>query len=119
MDKQELYQRAEKVLNQALEAARKSVKLVAKKAGEAAQVSKLLIEKLNLEHRVAKQFTRLGGCVYEKAAREGRESLVQDPEILSLVEEAKRLESELSRIEAALESEKKQRPIPRARMKSK
>ncbi len=119
MDRQELYQRAEKALNQALEAAKKSVKLVAEKAGEAAQVSKLLVEKLSLEHRVTKQFARLGGCVYEKAAREGRESFVQDPEIRSLVEEARKLESELSRVEATLASERKQKTAPRTRAKSK
>ena len=119
MDKQELYQRAEKALNQALEATKKSVKLVAEKAGEAAHVSKLLVEKLNVEHRVTKQFARLGGCVYEKAAREGKDPLTQDPEIRSLIEEAKKLESELSRIETALASEKKPKGTSRARAKSK
>ena len=119
MDKQELYQRAEKVLNQTLEAAKKSVKLVAEKAGEAAHVSKLLVEKLNLEHRVTKQFARLGGCVYEKAARGGKESFLQDPEVRGLVEEAEQLESELARIEATLASERKQKRTPRARAKSK
>lgn len=119
MDKQELYQRAEKALNQALEAAKKSVKLVAEKAGEAAHVSKLLVEKLNLEHRVTKQFARLGGCVYKKAARQGRESFLQDSEIRSLIEEARKLESELSRVEETLASERKQKTTTRAHAKSK
>lgn len=118
MDKQELYQRAEKALNQALEATKKSVQLVAEKAGEAAQASKLLVEKLNLEHRVTKQLARLGGCVYEKATREGRESFIQDPEIRNLIEEARKLESELARVEASLQSERKQKRAPRARAKS-
>jgi len=70
MDKKELFERAEKALNQALEAAKKSAKIVAEKAGEAAQVTKLLVEKASLEHRVTKQLTRLGGRVYENTADE-------------------------------------------------
>lgn len=115
MDKQELYQRAEKALNQAFEAAKKSAKLVAQKAGEAAHVTKLLVEKATLEHRVTKQFTRLGGCVYEKAAREGREPFLDDPEVRNLVEETKKLEDELSQVESTLQSELKQKKFPKRR----
>ena len=106
MDKRELYQKAEKALNQAFETAKKSVAIVAEKAGEAAQVTKLLVQKATLEHRVTKQFARLGGCVYEKLAREGRQSLAHDSEVQSLMEETQRLEAELTQIEAALDREK-------------
>ena len=107
MDKKELYERAEKALNQAFEAAKKSAKVVAEKAGEAANVTKLLVQKLNLEHQASKQFARLGSRVYEKAVRDGREVFLQDAEIRNLVEEARKLESELAQIEESLENEKK------------
>jgi len=118
MDKQELYQRAEKALNQAFETAKKSIQLVAEKAGEAAHVTKLLVEKVTLEHRVTKQFARLGGCVYEKAARQGRESLLEDPEVRNLVEETQKLEAELARVETNLEGEFKQKKFPKRRSRS-
>ena len=106
MKKEEFFQKAEKALNQAFEAAKKSAKVVAEKAGEAANVTKLLVDKVKLEHRVTKQFARLGGAVYEKAAREGEETLLENLEIRDLVEETKKLESELAQVEATLETEK-------------
>lgn len=109
MDKRELYERAEKALNRAFEGTKKSVRAVARKAGEAAQVTKLLVEKVGLEHRVTKQFARIGGRLYEKVAREGRENFAPDPEIKNLVEETKELEAELAQIEASLEIETKRR----------
>ena len=69
MDKKTLYDKAEKAINQAFEAAKQSVKVVSEKAGEAAHVTKLLIEKATLEHRVTKQFAQLGSRIYEKALR--------------------------------------------------
>lgn len=107
MDKRELYDKAERALNQAFETAKRSVKVVAEKAGEAAHITKLLVEKVSLEHRVSRQFARLGGTIYQKVAREGRETLGGDPEIRNLVEETKKLEAELAQVEATLETEKK------------
>ena len=118
MDKKEFFEKAEQALNQAFEAAKRSVKVVAEKAGEAAHVTKLLVEKVSLEHRVSKQFARLGGCVYEKAARQGRETFLKDPEIQSLVEEVKRLEEELAHVESSLTSEKKQKKAARSQTRS-
>lgn len=114
MEKKEFLDRAEKALNQAFEAAKKSAKVVAEKAGEAANVTKLLVEKVSLEHRVTKQFARLGGCVYEKTSRQGRETLLKDPEIQNLVDEVKKLETELAQVEASLESQKKQKRSEKA-----
>ena len=113
MEKKEFFEKAEKALNQAFEAAKKSAKVVAQKAGGAAHVTKLLMERLSLEHQVTKQFTRLGGRVYEKATQGGRESLLKDREIDDLVDEVKRLETELSHIESELEREKKQKKVAR------
>ena len=114
MDKKEFFQKAEQALNQAFESAKKSAKLVAEKAGEAAHVTKLLVEKLSLEHQVTKQFTRLGGCVYEKISRQAPSPLLKDPEIQGLVEEVKKLEAELSGVEGALENEKKQKKVAKS-----
>ncbi len=118
MEKKEFFEKAEKALNQAFEAAKRSAKVVAEKAGEAAQVTKLLVEKATLEHRVNQQFTRLGGCVYEKASRPGSESLLKDPEIQKLVQDIKDLESTLSKVESALESERKQKKVAKSSSRS-
>lgn len=118
MEKKEFFEKAEKALNQAFESARQSAKAVAQKAGEAAHVTKLLVEKVGLEHRMTRQFTRLGGCVYEKAAHEGRESFLKDPEIQNLVEEVKKLEDDLSRIERNLERERRQKKIAKSSSRS-
>ncbi len=111
MDKKEFYEKAEKALNTAFETAKKSAKIVAEKAGEAAHVTKLLVEKATLEHKVTKQFARIGGRVYEKAAHEGQVSTAQDSEIKNLIEETKKLETELAQVEAALGQEKKKKPV--------
>lgn len=112
MDKKEFYEKTEQVLNQAFEVTKKSAKVVAEKAGEAAHVTKLLIEKLTLEHKVAKQFAKIGGRVYEKTAREGQASFVQDSELKSLIEDTKKLETELAQVETALgQEQKKKKPI--------
>ena len=118
MEKKEFFEKAEQALNQAFEAAKKSAKAVAEKAGEAAHVTKLLVEKVTLEHRVTRQFTRLGGCVYEKAARQGKESLMKDPEVQNLVDEVKQLEAELAQVEATLESERKQKKVAKSPSRS-
>lgn len=118
MDREEFLRKAEQALNQAFETAKKSAKGVAKRAGEAAQVTKLLVEKVTLEHRVTKQFTRLGGCVYEKAAHQGRESLSQDPDIRSLIDETKRLEDELTQVDSALQTARRQKKTGKPRSRS-
>lgn len=107
MDQKTLYEKAEKAINQAFETAKKSVKTVSEKAGEAAHITKLLIQKATLEHRVAKQFTQLGNRVYEKSLREGKGVSAADPEIRDLIEETRKLDLELSQVEASLEQERK------------
>ncbi len=108
MDKNSLYEKTEKAINQAFEAAKKSVKVVSEKAGEAAHVTKLLIEKASLEHRVSKKFAQLGSRVYEKALRESRDVSLSDDEIKNLVEETRLLDAELAKVDADLEKERKQ-----------
>lgn len=118
MDKKEFFEQAEKALNQAFETAKKSAKTVAEKAGEAAHVTKLLVEKVSLEHRVTKQFARLGGRVYEKTAHQGSENLFKDPEIQSLIEEVKTLEAELAKVQSSLKTEKKQKKVAKSQSRS-
>ena len=107
MDKKTIYEKAERAINQAFEAAQKSVKVVSEKAGEAAHVTKLLIEKAAMEHRVSKKFAELGARVYEKASREGKSISLSDKDVQRLLEETKRLDLELAQVEAALEKERK------------
>ncbi len=107
MDKKTLYEKTEKAINQAFEAAKLSVKAVSEKAGEAAFVTKLLIEKATLEHRVSKKFAELGNRIYERASRKGENISFSDEEIKKIIEETKNLDRELAHVEATLEEERK------------
>ena len=118
MDKKELYQKAEQVLNQSFEAAKKSVKLVAEKAGEAAQVTKLFVEKLTLEHQVTKQLTRLGSRLYEKSSQEAGASPIQDDELRILIDETRNLETKLAEVDTSLKQQLKQKKLVRRRPRS-
>ena len=109
MDKKELYEKAEKVLNQAYESAKQSIRVVSEKAGEAAHVTKLLVEKATLEHKISKKFTQIGSRLYERMTRENKTSLEDDVEIKSLVEEAKSIDLDLSQVEATIEKEQKEK----------
>ena len=111
MNKQEIYRKAEQAFNQTFEAAIKSAKMVSKKAGEAAQVTKLLIEKLKLEHRISKNFTELGHRVYDQAQRHSGESFLEDADIRRLIQEAKQLDQDLSRVEQGIERERKKASV--------
>jgi hypothetical protein len=108
MDKKDLYEKAEKALNQAFELAKKSVQVVSEKAGEAAHITKLMIEKATLEHRVNQKFTKLGDCVYQKVLSEGNELLGKDSAITALIDETKKLDLELSRVESDLDAARKE-----------
>ncbi len=109
MDKKTLYVKAEKAINQAFDIAKQSVKTVSEKAGEAAHVTKLLIEKATLEHRVSRKFVELGSRVYEQSSREGKKSFAQDVVLQELIEETQKLDLELARVEATLEQERKEK----------
>ena len=111
MNKKTLYEKAEKAINQAFEVAKQSVKIVSEKAGEAAHVTRLLIEKATLEHRVTKQFAQLGSRIYEKTLREGKGVSHQDAEIKDLIDETKKLDVELAQVEAIIERERKQKQV--------
>lgn len=106
MDKKELYEKVEKALNHAFEVAKQSAKTVSEKAGETAYLTKLLLEKMTLEHRVSRQFTKLGNTIYQKSIREGKEVSLQDEEVKKLLEETKQMEVELAQVEATLDAER-------------
>ena len=107
MDTKPLYEKAEKAINQAFKLTKESVKMVSEKAGEAAQITKLLIEKVALEHRASKQFAKLGHQVYEKALRQGETISLKDSKFKDLIEETKKLDVELAQVEATLQEEQK------------
>jgi hypothetical protein len=106
MDKKELYEKAEKAVDMAFKVARESAEVVSRKAGEAAQITKLYLQKLNLEHRIAKQFGRIGSAVYEKAVRDGKASSWDAP-VPALIEETQGLEKELADLEEKLAAAKR------------
>lgn len=114
MDTKTLYEKAEKAFNQAFEAAKVSVKTVSEKAGEAAQITKLLIEKAALEHKVTKKFAQLGSRVYDSARQEGGSVDLKAPGMQTLLDEICQLEIELAKVEAALENERRSRKTAQA-----
>ena len=109
MDQKTLYEKAEKAINQAFDTAKHSVKVFSEKAGEAAHVTRLLIEKATLEHKVSKKFAELGNKIYERSMREGRSLSLEDKEIRDLIEATKKLDIELAQVEATIERERKER----------
>lgn len=107
MDKKEFYEKSEKIINETFETVKKYAKVVAEKTGEAAHITKLLIQKANLEHQLTKGFSQLGGKIYQKTVRQGEAVSMEDPEIKKILEETKKVDTELSQIEAVLEKERK------------
>lgn len=107
MDKKTLYDKAEKALNQAFEAAKKTGKAAREMAGEAAHITKLHIDKMKLEHQVNRRFAELGNHVYEKAVKSNSASVsLEDKEIQAIIEATKKLDAELEEIEANIERER-------------
>lgn len=115
MEQKDLYEKAEKAINQAFEVTKQSVKVISEKAGEAAHITRLLLEKASLEHRVSKKFAEIGGWVYQHSLREGQEISVKDPAVKGLVEDARKLDLSLSQVEATIEEERRQKKTRRSR----
>ena len=118
MDKKEFYEKSEKIINETFETVKKYAKVVAEKTGEAAHITRLLIQKATLEHQMTKCFSQLGGKVYQKAIRQGGTLSLTDSEITKIVEEAKKLDAELAQVEAVLERERKASEIKTSRLKA-
>jgi len=114
MDKQEFYKKSEKIINETFVKVKWYAKVAAEKAGEAANITKLLLQKLALEHQLAKRLSQLGSKVYEEAVRQGKVISLEDAEIKKIVEETKQLDAELARVEASLEVEQKKKPTKAA-----
>ncbi len=110
MDKKEFYKKSEKIINETFVKVKWYAKVAAEKAGEAAHVTKLLLQKVSLEHQLAKRLSQLGTKVYQEAVRQGKAISLEDPEIKKIVEETKQLDAQLAQLEAALETERKGQP---------
>ena len=100
-------------INQAFEATKQSIKVVSEKAGEAAQITKLLIEKTSLEHRLTKKFAKIGSLVYKKASETGEYIRFDQEELKILIDETAKLDHDLLAVEQQLEDErtKKNNPV--------
>ena len=118
MDKKEFYAKSEKIINETFETVKKYAKVVAEKTGEAAHVTKLLIQKATLEHQLTKAFSQLGSQIYQKSVRQGEAIELQAPEIQKVIGEIKKLDTEHGQVEAVLEKERKVSAIKEAKLKA-
>ncbi|OQA55839.1 MAG: hypothetical protein BWY42_01311 [Candidatus Omnitrophica bacterium ADurb.Bin277] len=120
MDKKEFYAKSEKIINETFETVKKYAKIVAEKTGEAASVTKLLIQKATLEHQIAKACSQLGSKIYDKAVRKAETFSLEDKELKTVVDEIQKLEQQHNDVELVLEKErnKLKSSKPRASKKS-
>lgn len=118
MDKKEFYAKSEKIINETFETVKKYAKVVAEKTGEAAHVTRLLIQKATLEHQLAKAFSQLGSQIYQTAVRQGEAVEIQAPEVQKVMGEIKKLDTELGQVEAVLEKERKVSAEKEAKLKT-
>lgn len=117
MDKKEFYAKSEKIINETFETVKKYAKVVAEKTGEAAHVTRLLIQKATLEHQIAKAFSQLGSQVYQTTVRQGEKLELEAPEIQKVIGEIKKLDTEIGQVEAVLEKERKVSEVKAAKLK--
>ena len=106
MDKKEFYAKSEKIINETFQMVKKYAKIVAKKTGEAASVTKLLIQKATMEHQIAKTCSRLGSKVNDRAVRKGETVNLEDPDLKAIIGEIRKLEDQYDDIEKVLETER-------------
>jgi len=118
MDKKEFYAKSEKIINETFETVKKYAKVVAEKTGEAAHITKLLVQKASLEHQLAKAFSQLGSQFYQKVVRQGETLSANEPEVEKVLEEAKKLDTELGQVEAVLEKERKVKAVKETKLKA-
>jgi hypothetical protein len=118
MDKKEFYAKSEKIINETFETVKKYAKVVAEKTGEAAHVTRLVIQKATLEHQMAKSYSQLGSQVYQKTVRQGEPLELGASEVAKVIEEIKKLDTELGQVEAVLEKERKVKAVKEAKLKA-
>ena len=118
MDKKEFYAKSEKIINETFETVKKYAKVVAEKTGEAAHITKLLVQKAALEHQLTKAFSQLGSQFYQKVVRQGEALSEKEPEVEKILAEAKKLDTELGQVEAVLEKERKVKVVKEAKLKA-
>ncbi len=116
MDKKEFYAKSEKIINETFDVVKKYAKVVAEKTGEAAHVTRLLIQKATLEHQLAKAFSQLGSLVYQTTVRQGERLDLGVPEIQKILGEIRKLDTEHGQVEAVLEKERKVKAVKDAKL---
>ena len=80
--------------------------VAAEKTEELTKLGKLKIDILNTKRKISKQFTELGGTVYE-ASKDGKTTQVmKTPEVEAIMSSIKTLEEELSEKEKAFDAMK-------------
>lgn len=120
MDKKEFYEKSEKIINETFEVVKKYAKIVAEKTGEAANVTKLLIQKATLEHQLTQACSRLGSKVYEQAVKKGEPFSIEGAAFKTIIDEIKKLEQQHADVETVLAKERsKQKTAKPKAVKSK
>lgn len=115
MDRKEFYEKSEKIINETFEAVKKYAKVVAEKTGEAAHVTRLLVQKAGLELQMAKAYSQLGSQVYQKTVRQKEPLEMETPEIQKVLTELRKLDTELGQVEAVLDKERKVTAVKKAK----
>ncbi len=103
------WDRVKEGLDKALEITRKSAKIITIKAGETAKITKLSVESMTLEHQMSKKFAELGNTTYQLIKTKKEENLSEQLKVKKIVEDIKKLESQLNKTHKALEAEKKKK----------
>lgn len=101
-----LWQKVGEGFEKGMELARKSAEVLAEKAGETAQITRYKLQVIRLEHQISRKFAKLGSTVYERQSRNNGKNPMHDPEVIDLIDDLNRLESDLAQTQEAFERER-------------
>ncbi len=74
---------------------REGVTTIAEKTEELTKIGRAKVEILNIKRQIERQFTELGGKVYNLIAEEGSARVASNPEVKEVIAEIQRLEKQL------------------------
>ena len=92
-----------------LDSIRDGLELVVDKTEEYTKIGKLKVDIFTIKRNIEKQFTELGGRVFEVLTGDDPKSVQKDEQVTTLVEEIQSLESDLKEKEAEIERVKKEK----------
>lgn len=92
-----------------LDSIRDGLELVVDKTEEYSKIGKLKVDIFTTKRNIEKQFTELGGRVYELVTDDAADSVQDDDEVKRIIEEVKALEVQLANKEANIELVKEEK----------